>query len=88
MFGASATDIAQMLTWQFTRPVLIAFLIASPLAYFAMSTYLQFFSDRVKMSPLFFAEVGLGAMLFTWMIVGYHTVRISRSNPSDALRYE
>ncbi len=77
-----------MLTWQFSRPVLIAFLIASPLAYFAMRSYLQFFSDRIEMSPLFFAEVGLGAMLFTWTIVGYHTVRISRSNPSDALRYE
>ena len=88
VMGASVAQIARLLIWQFSKPVLWALLIGLPLAYFASSTYLNFFADRIGMPGGIVAGAGALAVLFAWAVVAVHAVRIAQANPIKALRYE
>ncbi len=86
--GASSTDIVKLLVGQFLRPVLIANLIAWPLAFVAMRTWLAGFEDRVTLSPLYFAGAGLLAVLIAVLTVLGQALRASRAAPAWALRHD
>ncbi|MBY8337674.1 ABC transporter permease [Alteriqipengyuania sp. NZ-12B] len=86
--GASATDIVKLLVGQFMRPVLIANLIAWPLAYFAMRTWLAGFDDRITLSPLFFIGASLVAIAIAVLTVLGQSLRASRTAPAWALRHD
>ena len=88
VMGASAPQIARLLVWQFSRPVLWALLIALPIAYLASQTYLNFFSERIVTTIPILIVSGVIAIIFAWGTVAAHAVRIARSNPIKALRYE
>jgi len=88
VLGASISNLVMLLTWQISKPVLIAVFIASPIAYFASGMYLNFFPDHIQLSLLFFASVGICVVLFAWLIVGIQALRVSTANPVDSLRYE
>ncbi len=88
VLGASVAKITQLLVWQFSRPVMFAILLAAPLGYLAASTYLNFFADRVGMSPMLFIAAGGGAMALAAITVSFHAIRAARQNPVLALRYE
>ena len=88
VLGASTTQIARLLVWQFSTPVLWALVVALPAAYFATTTYLNFFAERIE-SPLPILVVsGALAVTLAWSTVAGHAIRIARSNPILALRYE
>jgi putative ABC transport system permease protein len=76
VLGASESRLVRMLTWQTSRPVLIALIIACPLAYLAMGAYLNFFVDRVALSPVFFLQIGMVVMIIAWLIVGIRAYRV------------
>ena len=88
VLGASVSEITFLLSLEFVKWVAIAALVAWPLAYFAMSRWLQGFAYR--------AEIGFGplllSMLLTMLIamltVGFQAIRAARANPVDSLRYE
>ena len=86
--GASSADIVKLLVGQFLRPVLIANLVAWPLAFVAMRAWLSGFDDRVALSPLFFVAATLLAMLIAVLTVLAQSLRASRAAPSWALRHE
>ncbi|MXO64791.1 ABC transporter permease [Altericroceibacterium endophyticum] len=86
--GASATDIVKLLVGQFMRPVLIANLIAWPLAYFAMRTWLAGFDDRIALSPLYFVGASLVAIAIAVLTVLGQSLRASRTAPAWALRHD
>ena len=86
--GASATDIVKLLVGQFMRPVLIANLIAWPLAYFAMRTWLAGFDDRIALSPLYFIGASLVAIAIAVLTVLGQSLRASRTAPAWALRHD
>ena len=88
VMGASMAQIVRLLIWQFSQPVLWALLIALPLSYFASSTYLNFFADRLTMPAGIVAIAGVLAVVFSWAIVAIHATKIARANPIKALRYE
>jgi putative ABC transport system permease protein len=88
VLGASVTGLIRMLTWQISQPVLIAVVLAAPLAYYAMGAYLNFFTDRISLSLFFFLRIAVVVMIFAWMIVGVRAYRVSNANPADVLRYE
>jgi putative ABC transport system permease protein len=88
VLGASSTQIARLLVWQFSTPVFWALLFALPGAYFASQIYLNFFADRIQSPiPVLFVA-GLIAVLLAWGTIAGHAIRIARSNPIRALRYE
>lgn len=88
VLGASTTDIVKLLLWQFSKPVLIANLIAWPVAAYLMNDWLTSFQYRVSLNPLLFVAAGLIALLIAWATVGGHAARFARTRPSYALRYE
>jgi putative ABC transport system permease protein len=88
VLGARTRDIVRLLVWQFSQPVLIANVIAWPVAWWVMRDWLNGFDQRVALTPVPFlvaAVVALGIAIGT--VMG-HAVRIARANPIHALRYE
>ena len=86
--GASSGDIVRLLVGQFLRPVLVANLVAWPLAYLAMRTWLAGFDDRIALSPLYFVAASLIATAIAVLTVLGQSLRASRAAPAWALRHE
>ena len=86
--GASAGDVIRLLIGQFLRPVLIANLIAWPLAWAAARAWLAGFGDRIPLSPLYFvAASGIATGIAVLTVLG-QSLRASRAAPAWALRHE
>src|SRR4051794_8698520 len=88
VLGARTRDIVQLLVWQFSRPVIIANVIAWPVAWWMMRDWLNGFDQRIALTPVPFvvaAAIALGIAIAT--VVG-HALRVARANPIHALRYE
>ena len=88
VLGANSLQVARLLIWQFSIPVVWALLVALPAAWFASKTYLEFFADRLEAPIVILLASGLIAVLMAWGTVAGHAIRISRSSPITALRYE
>jgi putative ABC transport system permease protein len=88
VMGARTRDIVRLLVWQFTRPVLIANLIAWPVAWWAMRNWLDEFETRIDIGPGPFLLAGLLALFIASATIVGHAVRVARANPIHALRYE
>jgi putative ABC transport system permease protein len=88
VLGASSAQIAKLLVWQFSKPVMWALVVALPGAFFAAQLYLNFFGDRISSPVMVLLAAGLLAVLFAWATVAGHALRIARANPILALRYE
>jgi len=86
--GASTAAITRLLVWQFSLPVVVAIVIGTPIAFFASQVYLDFFSNRIELGPLLFAGSALFVLLLAWVSVGGQAIKVARSNPVFALRYE
>jgi putative ABC transport system permease protein len=88
VLGARTRDIVRLLVWQFSRPVIIANIIAWPIAWWMMRDWLNGFDQRIPLTPVPFviaAAIALGIAIAT--VVG-HAVKVARANPIHALRYE
>ena len=88
VLGARTTDIVRLLIWQFSRPVLIANLIAWPVAWWLMRDWLNGFDSRIALDAGPFLAAGLGALLIAAVTVAGHAWRVARASPVHALRYE
>ncbi len=88
VFGARTRDVAILLLWQFSIPVLIANVIAWPLAWYYLRGWLQGFASHIALSPLYFVAAGIAALLIAWLTVLSHALRVARANPIHALRTE
>ncbi|HKD46305.1 MAG TPA: ABC transporter permease [Rhizomicrobium sp.] len=87
-FGAKSRDIVLMLLWQFSIPVLVANLIAWPVAYYYLRNWLEGYAYRISLNPFYFVGAGLAALVIAWVTVFAHARRVARANPIHALRYE
>ena len=88
VFGARTRDLVWLLLWQFSIPVLVANVIAWPLAWYYLHDWLQGFAYRIALSPLYFLGAGGAALAIAWATVFVHALRVARANPIHALRYE
>ncbi|MET0239231.1 MAG: ABC transporter permease [Sphingobium sp.] len=88
VLGAGTGDIVRLLVWQFSRPVLIANLIAWPVAWWIMRDWLNNFDRRIGLTPLPFAAAGLVALVIAVATIGTHAWRVAQTSPVKALRYE
>ncbi|WP_420137666.1 ABC transporter permease [Sphingomonas sp.] len=88
VLGARTRDIVRLLVWQFSQPVLIANLIAWPVAWWVMRDWLNGFDARIALSPLPFLFAGGLALAIAIATIVSHAVRVARANPILALRYE
>jgi len=88
VLGASSAQIARLLVWQFSKPVMWALVAALPAAFFASKMYLDFFADRIQSPIVILVIAGTVAVMLAWGTVAGHAIRIARANPVLALRYE
>jgi len=88
VLGARTGDIVRLLVAQFSRPVLVANLIAWPVAWWVMRDWLNGFDARVALTPTPFVVAGALAFVVAVATVAGQAIRVARSNPIHALRYE
>ncbi|WP_339862893.1 FtsX-like permease family protein [Paremcibacter congregatus] len=88
VLGATVFDIIRLLVWEFSKPVIIANIIAWPLAWYFMTDYLTGFEYRISLSPVYFIGAGLGALVIAWATVTWHAAQVASAKPIKALRYE
>jgi putative ABC transport system permease protein len=88
VLGATANQIVMLLSKDFLRLVLIAFMISIPFALFGMQTWLQGFAYKVSMDWTVFALAGGLALTIAFITMSFQTIRAGTNNPVDALRNE
>ncbi|WPU97146.1 FtsX-like permease family protein [Mucilaginibacter sabulilitoris] len=88
VLGASITNITTLLSADFLKLVLIAVIIASPLAWFMMSKYLQNFAYRIDIQWWIFAVTAAIALLIAFVTVSFQSVKAAMANPINSLRNE
>jgi putative ABC transport system permease protein len=88
VLGASAPQIIFLLSRDFTRLVLIAIIIAWPIAWYGMHRWLQDFAYRIEISWWVFGLAGLAALLIALLTVSFQAIKASLANPVNALRTE
>ncbi|CCH52419.1 Macrolide export ATP-binding/permease protein macB [Fibrisoma limi BUZ 3] len=88
VLGASVLNLWALLSKDFVFLVLIAFLLATPLAYYAMSDWLQKYEYRTELSWWIFAASGAGALLITLLTVSFQSIKAALMNPVKSLRTE
>ena len=86
--GARITEVMSMLNRNFVKWVTIAFVIATPIAYYAMNKWLESFAYKTELSWWIFALAGLLALGIALLTVSWQSWKAATRNPVDALRYE
>ena len=88
VLGASVPGIVRLLAKEFVLLVIVANVIALPVAYFAMNRWLQSFAYRMDIHPLIFVLSAALSLSIALITVSYQAIRTALSNPVDSLRYE
>jgi putative ABC transport system permease protein len=88
VLGASVTDIVGLLSKDFIKLVVIAFVIASPAAWFVMNNWLRDFAYRISISWWIFFGAGLLAVLIALFTISFQAIRAAMANPVKSLRTE
>jgi putative ABC transport system permease protein len=86
--GASVFSLSILLSKEFTKLVVIAFVPAAILAWYISDTWLNGFAYRIDINPLVFVLSGVAAVLIAWLTVSYQSIKAATSNPVKSLRYE
>ena len=88
VLGASMLSITTLLSKDFLRLVFIAFVIATPIAWLALHSWLLNYSYRIALQAGVFALSGVLAILITLVTISYQAIRAARANPVRSLRTE
>lgn len=88
VLGASLAQIIALFSRDFLKLVLVAFLIAAPLAWYAMNIWLQGFAYRIDLSWWIFALAGIVSLAIALLTVSYQAVKAAMTNPVKSLRTE
>lgn len=88
VIGASVTDIVILLSMEFSKLVLMANIIAWPIAWYVMSNWLENFVYRIDMNPMIFISSALVAFVIAWVTVGSLASLAAQARPIKSLRYE
>ena len=88
VLGASIFSIFNLLAKEFVKLVIIACVIACPIAYLFVGRWLQDFAYRIDLHPVYFLLGGMLALLLALATMTYQALKAARTNPVDALRTE
>ncbi|MHB8815968.1 MAG: ABC transporter permease, partial [Steroidobacteraceae bacterium] len=86
--GARTADIMRLMLWRISVPVVVANLIAWPVAYYYLHQWLERYAYRITLSPAYFVAAGVAALIIAWATVCAHTLQLAKIQPVHALRYE
>ena len=88
VFGATVANLVALLSKDFLKLVVLASMIAAPVAYFATDRWLQDFAYRVEISWWIFLMAGLAALGIALLTVAYQSIKAALADPAESLRYE
>ena len=88
VLGARTRDIVRLLAWQFSKPIIVANLLAWPAAWWVMRDWLNNFDARIDLGPTPFVLAGVLALAIAIGTIAGHAIKVARANPIHALRYE
>lgn len=88
ILGSSNFQIIRLLSLDFTRMVLVAIIIALPVSYYFVDSWIESFAYHINLEWWFFAGAGILALFIVWLTVGLQTFKAARVNPTKCLRDE
>lgn len=88
VLGASVSGIVSLLSMDFLKLVIISFIIATPIAWYGMSKWLQVFAYRVPISWWMFALAGIMALFIALFTVSFQAIKAAVANPVKSLKTE
>lgn len=88
VLGSSIVEVVTLLTKDFAKWVLLANVFAWPVAYFAVTRWLQNFAYKIDIGISVFIISSASALLIALLTVGYQTIKTATANPVDSLRCE
>ena len=88
VLGATASHVVILMSGEFTKLVLISFMLAIPLAYLFLSKWLQGFAYKVDIGIVSFLAGGCISLLIAWLTVSYQSFKAATANPVNSLRSE
>jgi putative ABC transport system permease protein len=86
--GASVFNLSILLSKEFTKLVVIAFIPAATVAWYVSDIWLNGFAYRIDINPLVFVLSGVAAIVIAWLTVSYQSIKAATANPVKSLRYE
>ncbi|MEP5610814.1 MAG: FtsX-like permease family protein [Cyclobacteriaceae bacterium] len=88
VLGATIASLVGLMSKEFTRLVILSFVLAAPLAWFLLNQYLERYTIRIEIAWWIFPVVGLTVLLFALGIVSNQASRAAKANPVQSLRSE
>ncbi|MBT1695959.1 ABC transporter permease [Fulvivirgaceae bacterium PWU4] len=88
VLGASGFQLVYLLSATFTRPILIATVIAVPVAWYGMSRWLDGFAYHITIDWMIFVIAFLSALVIAWLTVSFESIKAATTNPVNSLRSE
>jgi putative ABC transport system permease protein len=88
VLGASVSSIVVLLSREFGKLIIIAFVVAVPIAWFAVDWWLESYQYKVEVGVMVYMLAGLASFLIAWLTMGFQSIKAASSNPIDALRSE
>lgn len=88
VLGASGFQLVYMLSATFTRPILIATVIATPLAWYGMNQWLTGFAFHITIDWSIFLVAFVAALIIAWVTVSFESIKAATTNPVTSLRSE
>lgn len=88
VMGASVPQIMSMMSKEFVKLVVIAIVIATPLAWYAMNTWQQGFEYKAPLDIFIFSYAGIAAIIIALLTISYESLKAASTNPARTLRNE
>ena len=88
VMGASVTQITSMMSKEFVRLVVIAFVVAVPLSWYGAQKWLEGFEYKTPLTVMPFVYAGLSALVIALLTISYESVKAANANPATTLRSE
>lgn len=88
VLGASELHVVYLLSKTFTKPVLVAMVVAAPIAWYAMNKWLEGFAYHVNIHWAVFLLAFVVSLLIAWLTVSYESIKAAVMNPAQSLRDE
>ena len=88
VMGASVSNVVVLLSGHYARLVLVAAVVAGPVAYLVMHRWLEHFAYRIEISGWIFLMAGSLALAIALMTAGYQSIRAALADPVESLRHE
>jgi putative ABC transport system permease protein len=87
-YGANKYIIIRLLSREIYILIIISSLIAYPIAYFGIKTWLEGFAEKASVSPFIYLIASISGLAIGWLSIFYQAFRAANSNPTEALRYK